>query len=53
MQTGTGRIRVDNKGRDWNEGAASQETPKTANKPPKARKRQSIPLVVSEGARPR
>lgn len=37
---------------DWNDASINQETPKTANKLQEVRKRQRIPLQVSEGTGP-
>lgn len=48
MKTQTGKTPYDKEGREWSHPAASLRMPKSAGKPPEARKRQgSVPLQVS------
>lgn len=48
VKTQTGRMPYNKEGRDWSHTAARLRMPKSADKPPEARKRQGrIPLQVS------
>lgn len=50
LQRQTGRLSCDNKGRDWKKAAASEGTPKIANKPAEVSERQGrIPPIGYRG----